>query len=143
MSKVLSISAFNFTSMETKHHRGNRLERALRAEGVNFVELATKIKWKGKHGINRMTLYNWFKDENLGIDKVMAVAKHVPSIAEVFTELDVKQQLMDDEVNYMKQEGVLTIECQKQINYWRGETIALQRRVMELQETIINLKSAS
>lgn len=129
--------------METSKHRGNKLERVLRAEGTNFVDLASKIKWKGKRGINRMTLYNWFKDANLSIDKVMAVAKHAPEVADAFNEIDVTSQLMDQEAEYLKQEGSLSIECQKQINYWRAETIALQRRVMELQETIIDLKTAS
>lgn len=140
---MLSINTFSFTTMETSKHRGNKLERVLRAEGTNFVDLASKIKWKGKRGINRMTLYNWFKDANLSIDKVMAVAKHAPEVADAFNEIDVTSQLMDQEAEYLKQEGSLSIECQKQINYWRAETIALQRRVMELQETIIDLKTAS
>lgn len=143
MSKVLSINAFSFTPMETQQHRGNKLERILRAEGVNFVDLAGKIKWRGKRHINRMTLYNWFKDESLSIEKIMAVAKQVPAVADAFKEIDVKSQLMDQEADYLKAEGQMSIECQKQINYWRNQTIDLQRRVMELQETIIDLKTAS
>jgi len=140
MPKVLSINAFNFTSMETTTHRGNKLERVLRAEAINFVDLAARISWKGKRHINRMTLYNWFKDEDLALDKIMAVAKHVPAVAEAFDEIDIKQHLMDKEVDYLKSEGTLSIECQKQINYWRDQTIALQRRVMELQDTILDLR---
>ena len=143
MSKVLSINTFSFTSMEIPNHRGNKLERTLRAEGINFVELASKIRWKGKGHINRMTLYNWFKDENLSIDKIMAVAKHIPAVADAFDEIDVQSQLMDAEADYLKKEGTLSIECQKQISYWRQQTIDLQRRGMELQETIIDLKTAS
>lgn len=140
---MLSINAFSFTTMETNTHRGKKLERTLRAEGVNFVDLASKIAWKGKRHINRMTLYNWFKDESLSIDKIMAVAKLVPSVADAFEEIDVTAKLMDQEAEYLKQEGALTIECQKQINYWRNEAIALQRRVMELQETIIDLRTTN
>lgn len=139
---MLSINTFSFTSMESTRHRGNKLERILRAEGTNFVDLASKIKWKGKRGINRMTLYNWFKDANLSIDKVMAVAKHAPEVADAFDEIDVTSQLMDQEADYLKQEGTLSIECQKQINYWRQQTIDCQRRIMELQSTIIDLKTA-
>lgn len=139
-SKVLSISTFNFTPMETKH-RGNKLERLLRAEGVNFMDLSSKIKWKGKTHINRMTLYNWFRDPDLSIDKILAVAKVMPMVADAFDELDVSSQIMDREAEYMKQEGTLTIECQKQINYWRNQAIKMQHRVMELQDTIIELKT--
>lgn len=142
-SNVLSINAFNFTTMEKQTHRGNKLERALRAEGINFVDLASKISWKGKGHINRMTLYNWFKDEDLAIDKIMAVAKHVPAVAEAFTEIDVKSQLMETAAEYLKQDGGLSIECQKQINYWRDQYIAATRRITELQDTIITLKTAN
>lgn len=124
-------------------HRGNRLERTLRAEGVNFVDLASKIQYKGKTRINRMTLYNWFKDENLGVDKIIAVAKHVPAVADAFAEIDIESQIMDKKAEKLKSIGTMSIECQKQINYWRTQTFELQRRVMDLQETIIGLKTAS
>lgn len=140
-SKRLSISAFNFTAMETTIHRGKKLERVLRAEAVNFVDVASRITWKGKRHINRMTLYNWFKDENLDVEKIMAVAKLVPAVAEAFDEIDLKQHLMEKEADYLKTEGTLSIECQKQINYWRDQTITLQRRVMELQDRILDLRT--
>lgn len=141
MSKTLSMNQFNFTCMETTTHRGNKLERVLRAEAINFVDLAGRISWKGKGHINRMTLYNWFKDENLDIEKIMAVAKLVPAVAEAFDEIDIKQHLMEKEADYLKTEGTLSIECQKQINYWRDQTITLQRRVMELQDRILDLRT--
>jgi hypothetical protein len=70
----------------------------------------------------------------------MAVAKVVPAVSTAFDEIDLKPQLMDQEAEYLKQEGTLTIECQKQINYWRDQTISLQRRVMELQESLLDAK---
>lgn len=129
--------------MEKQLHRGKKLERVLRAEAVNFAQLAGKISWKGKSHINRMTLYNWFQDESLSIDKIMAVAKHVPAVADAFDEIDLQDHLMEKEAEYLKQEGTLSIECQKQINYWRDQTIKLQQRVMQLQDTIIDLRTAS
>ena len=140
-SKSLSINAFNFTPME-KLHRGNKLERLLRAEGVNFMELSSKIEWRGKRHINRMTLYNWFKDPDLPIDKILAVAKVMPEVAEAFDEIDTTGQLMDQQADYLKEEGTLSAECQKQINYWRNQAIKMHHRVMELQDTIIELKTA-
>ncbi len=138
----MSISTFNFTLMEKgKNHRGNKLERILRAENVNFVQLASQISWRGKSHINRMTLYNWFQNPDLSIDKILAVAKHVPAVADAFDELDLSTHVMEREAQQLKESGTLTIDCQKQINYWRDQTISLQRRVMELQETIITLKT--
>lgn len=129
--------------MENEHHRGKKLERLLRAEAVNFKGLADSIKWRGRSKIHRMTLYNWFEDEHLSIDKILAVAKQVPAVLQAFDDLDLQQRTMENEADYLKTSGTLTIECQKQINYWRDQTISLQRRIMELQETIITLKSAN
>lgn len=124
-------------------HRGKKLERVLRAEAVNFAQLAGKISWKGKSHINRMTLYNWFQDDNLSVEKISAIAKLVPAVADAFDEIDVQEHLMEKEVEYLKQEGSLSIECQKQINYWRDQTIKLQQRVMELQDAIIDMRAES
>lgn len=139
----MSISHFNFTAMEKETHRGKKLERILRGTKQSLAGLAGKIRYKNKIGINRMTLYNWFEDPQLSIDKILAVAKQVPEVAEAFTELELTRFTMEQEANYLKESGTLSIECQKQINYWRNETISLQRRIMELQETIITLKSAN
>jgi len=129
--------------MEKGKHRGNKLERILRAEAVNFAQLAGQIQWRGKTHINRMTLYNWFQDPELSVEKIMAVAKRVPAVAEAFDELDLNNQVMEKAAQELKESGTLTIECQKQINYWRNQTISLQQRVMELQETIIDLKTTT
>lgn len=52
MYKVLNIRPFNFTSMETLH-RGEKLERALRAEGTNLVESASARKFYQHHQVSR------------------------------------------------------------------------------------------
>jgi hypothetical protein len=131
--------------METTPHTGKRLEKALRREAVNFKHLSGRINLYGKRGVDRNTLYNWFKDENLSMEKVAAVVAQVPMIKDDFPELDATA--MEQQADYLTTPNNTPNECLKYVeefriqrDHWRGQYEAMLKRCLELQDRIIELQ---
>lgn len=148
MCKCLGISAFNFNTMENQSHTGSRLEKALRREGVNFRHLSGRIVIHNKRGVDRNTLYNWFKDAKLSMEKVAAVVSQVPMIKDDFPELDVNASVMEQQADYMVTPNDTPNECLKYVeefrlqrDHWRSQYEAMLKRCLELQDRIIELQA--
>jgi len=50
-------------------HLGNILEQAIRMERIGISELSRKLR------VSRRTIYNWFEQENLGIQIILKVGE--------------------------------------------------------------------
>jgi hypothetical protein len=148
LCKSLGINAFNFDTMEHNPHTGKRLEKALRREGVNFKHLSGRIVVHGKRGVDRNTIYNWFKDEKLSMEKVAAVVAQVPMIKDDFPELDVNASVMEQQADYLATPKDTPNECLKYVeefrlqrDHWRSQYEAMLKRCLELQDRIIELQA--
>ncbi|MBL4678630.1 MAG: response regulator [Mucilaginibacter sp.] len=66
-----------------KKNRGSLLEYVIRKQNIDITDLCKKLN------INRRTLYNWFDDENLSLDSIIAVSKAISySFFDEFPELN-------------------------------------------------------
>lgn len=138
---TLIVSVFNFTRMEhSNQHRGDKLANALRSRSVNLKKLADSIVYNGKTGIDRGTLYNWFTDENLAMDKIVAIAVQEPRICEDFAEIELSA-VNEERGKYIKPTG-FSAECRKEIDYWKDQYIAMTTEVMNLQSELLKLRTA-
>jgi len=86
-------------------HRGSELEKVIRKKGINISELARKI------GVNRRSLYNWFKEKNLKASIFEKIAKAI---------------------NYDTKESHPVSNENHGADYWRDKYISLLERYVQV-----------
>ena len=85
-----------------EEHRGSELEKEIRKNGINISELARKI------GVNRRSLYNWFKEKNLKSSIVKRISEAISAESE--------EQSPDN----------------NEVDYWRDKYISLLERYVQV-----------
>ena len=85
-----------------EEHRGSELEKVIRKKGINISELARKI------GVNRRSLYNWFKEKNLKSSIVKRISEAI----------NVESHAHSPDNN--------------EVDYWRDKYISLLERYVEV-----------
>ncbi len=133
-------------------NQGDILSRLLRAHGVNMTELAREIRYyPNKKGVSRNTIYNWFGEEVLSSEKILAVSRAIvrmpqsypgltDEIETTFPHLQIGAVVIEERSKYA--ETNVDDDCMRQINHWRSKYIATMERVNELQSELLALRSS-
>jgi predicted transcriptional regulator len=100
-------------------HRGEKIEKAVRASGIPISLLAKKLK------LTRRTVYNIFEDPDAEIDIILQIGKIINyDFSKDFPKLIMKNYalLEDPQAEY----GSKTIkELREEVEYWKGKYIHL------------------
>lgn len=133
---------------DNKHH-GKTLERILRDNGVVLTELASQIHIGNTRGIDRATIYNWFKQERLPTDKLLAVCrasvrlKAVPEnlIHELelgYPNLKVVSVVEEEREEYRPNAYRKDRDLQRECDAWKQKYIEQLEYAQELYTTLLS-----
>ena len=100
-------------------HRGEIVEKAVRASGFPIAELARRMKKSRRH------IYNIFENPNLSLDEMLQIGKIIHhDFSAVFTALPKKESLWQDEAATYENSAA----------YWKDKYIALLEKYNSLLE---------